>query len=72
MHVHELHQLSQLIVEIGDCFMVRRALDRLEAKELTLKEAIVLLRSDPAAPSTCGVSPYSATLSCGQQTTNTR
>ncbi len=24
MHIHELHQLSQLIVEIGDCFMVRR------------------------------------------------
>jgi len=47
--VHELHQLSQLIVEIGDCFMVRRTLDRLEAGELTLQEAIVLLRPDPTA-----------------------
>ena len=45
MHLHELHQLSQLIVEIGDCFMVRRTLDRLEAAELTLQEAIALLRS---------------------------
>ncbi|MCH8108346.1 MAG: hypothetical protein IIB30_08345 [Chloroflexi bacterium] len=45
MHVHELHQLSQLIVEIGDCFMVRRTLARLESGELTLEEVIVLLRS---------------------------
>ena len=45
MHVHELHQLSQLIVEIGDCSMVRRTMQRLEAKELTLQGAIVLLRS---------------------------
>ncbi len=45
MHLHELHQLSLLIVEIGDCFMVRRTLDRLEAEELTLQEAIVLLRA---------------------------
>ncbi len=45
MHIHELHHLSLLIVEIGDCFMVRRTLQRLEAKELTLQEAIVLLRS---------------------------
>ena len=45
MHVHELHQLSQLIVEIGDCFMVKRTMKRLEADELTLQEAIVLLRS---------------------------
>jgi hypothetical protein len=45
MHVYELHQLSQLIVEIGDCFMVRRTMQRLEAKELTLQEAIELLRS---------------------------
>ena len=45
MHVHELQQLSQLIVEIGDCFMVRRTMQRLEAKELTLQEAIVLLMS---------------------------
>ena len=52
MHIHELHQLSQLIVEIGDCFLVRRALDRLEAKELTLQEAIVLLRSLGAADAT--------------------
>ncbi len=43
--VHELHELSQLIVEIGDCFMVRRTMQRLEAKELTLQEAVVLLRS---------------------------
>ncbi len=43
--VHELHQLSLLIVEIGDCFMVRRTMQRLEAEELTLQEAIVLLRS---------------------------
>jgi len=43
MFVHELHQLSLLIVEIGDCFMVRRTMQRLEAKELTLREAIVLL-----------------------------
>jgi len=43
MHIHELHQLSLLIVEIGDCFLVRRTLDRLEAGELTLHEAIVLL-----------------------------
>ena len=40
MHLNELHQLSQLIVEIRDCFMVRRTLDRLEAEELTLQEAI--------------------------------
>ncbi len=45
MHLHELHQLSLLIVEIGDCFIVRRTMQRLEAKELTLQEAIVLLRS---------------------------
>ena len=45
MHVHELHQLSQLIVEIGDCFVVRRTLSRLETGELSLQEAIVLLRS---------------------------
>ncbi len=38
--ISELHQLSLLIVEIGDCFMVRRTLDRLEAEELTLQEAI--------------------------------
>ena len=44
MHIHELHQLSQLIVEVGDCFMVRRTLIRLEAGELTLQEAIALLR----------------------------
>ena len=54
MSVHELHQLSQLIVEIGDSFVVRRMLQRLETKELTLQEAIVLLRSrelpDSAAP----------------------
>ncbi len=34
MHLHELHQLSQLIVEIGDCFMVRRTMQCLEAKEM--------------------------------------
>jgi len=45
MHVHELHQLSQLIVEIGDSFLVRRTLARLESGEVTLKEAIVLLRA---------------------------
>ncbi len=45
MTVHEIYELSQLIVEIGDCFMVRRTLDRLEAGELTLREFIVLLRS---------------------------
>ncbi len=45
MHVHELHQLSLLIVEIGDCFMVRCTMQRLKAKELTLQEAIELLRS---------------------------
>ena len=45
MHIYELHQLSQLIVEIGDCFVVRRTMQRLEAKELTLQEAIELLRS---------------------------
>ncbi len=54
MHGHELHQLSLLIVEIGDCFMVRRTMQRLEAKELTLQEAIVLLTSlgteHPAEP----------------------
>ena len=54
MHVHELHELSKLIVEIGDCFMVRRTMQRLEAKELTLQGAIVLLRSvgtaDPTKP----------------------
>ncbi len=38
--VPELYKLSQLIVEIGDCFMVRRTLDRREAEELTLQEAI--------------------------------
>ena len=45
MHVHELHQLSQLIVEIGDGFMVRLTMQRFEAKELSLQKAIVLLRS---------------------------
>ncbi len=45
MHVHELHQLSLVIVEIGDCFVTRRRLQRLEAGELTLREAIELLRS---------------------------
>ncbi len=44
MSVHEIYELSLLIVEIGDCFMVRRTLQRLEAGELTLQEAIVLLR----------------------------
>ncbi len=44
MAVHEIYELSLLIVEIGDCFMVRRTMQRLEAKELTLREAIVLLR----------------------------
>ncbi len=43
MYIYELHQLSKLIVEIGDCFLVRRTMQRLEAKELTLQEAIVLL-----------------------------
>ncbi len=43
MHIHELHHLSQLIVEIGDWFMVRRTMQRLEARELTLQEAIELL-----------------------------
>ena len=38
-------ELSQLIVEIGDCFMVRRTMQRLEAGELTLQGAIELLRS---------------------------
>jgi len=37
-------ELSQLIVEIGDSFVVRRTLDRLEAGELSLRKAIVLLR----------------------------
>jgi hypothetical protein len=41
MPVHELHQLSLLIVEIGDW----RTMQRLKAKELTLQEAIELLRS---------------------------
>ncbi len=54
MHVPELHQLSLLIVEIGDCFMVRRTMQRLESGELTLQEAIVLLTSlgtaDPTKP----------------------
>ena len=45
MPVHEIYELSQLIVEIGDCFMVRRTMQRLEADELILREAIVLLRS---------------------------
>ncbi len=45
MSVHEIYELSQMIVETGDCFMVRRTMQRLEAKELTLQEAIVLLRS---------------------------
>ena len=45
MAVHEIYELSQLIVEIGDCFMVRRTLALLESGELTLQEAIVLLRS---------------------------
>ncbi len=52
--VQEIQQLSKLIVEIGDCFMVRRTLDRLEAEELTLQEAIALLRprgaADPTEP----------------------
>ncbi len=56
MHIHELHQLSLLIVETGDCFMIRRTMQRLESGELTLQEAIVLLRSlgtaDPRAAST--------------------
>ncbi len=47
--ISELHQLSLLIVEIGDCFMVRRTLDRLEAEELTLQEAIRLLESPASA-----------------------
>ncbi len=38
-------ELSQLIVEIGDSFLVRRTLARLESGEVTLKEAIVLLRA---------------------------
>ncbi len=45
MAVYEIYELSQLIVEIGDCFMVRRTLNRLESGELSLQEAIVLLRS---------------------------
>ncbi len=45
MAVQEIYELSQLIVEIGYCFMVRRTLNRLESGELTLREAIVLLRS---------------------------
>ncbi len=43
MSVHEIYELSQMIVEIGGCFMVRRTMQRLEAKELTLQEAIELL-----------------------------
>ena len=42
--IQELHQLSQLIVEIGDSFVIRRMLQRIEAKELNLRKAIVLLR----------------------------
>ena len=45
MHVHELHKLTLLIVEAGDCFVIRRTLQRLEAGELTLMEAVELLRS---------------------------
>ena len=45
MHIHELHQVSLLIVEIGDTFMVRRTMQRLEAGELTLQQAIMLLKS---------------------------
>ncbi len=45
MAVYEIYELSKLIVEIGDCFMVRRTLQRLEADELISQEAIVLLRS---------------------------
>ncbi len=45
MSIHEIHQVSLLIVEIGDTFMVRRTLQRLEAGDLTLHEAIALLRS---------------------------
>ncbi|MCH7567293.1 MAG: hypothetical protein IH787_06520 [Nitrospirae bacterium] len=44
MHIHELHKLSLLIVEIGDCFMVKRMLQRLESGELTLQEATGMLR----------------------------
>ncbi len=54
MVVHEIYELSQLIVEIGDTFMVRRTLARLEVGELTLQETIVLLTSlgtaDPTEP----------------------
>ncbi len=52
MAVHEIYELSQLIVEIGDTLMVRRTLARLEAGELILQEAIVLLRSLGTADAT--------------------
>ena len=43
--VQVIQQFSKLIVEIGDTFMVRRTLDRLEFGELTLQKAVALLRS---------------------------
>ena len=42
--VQEIQKLSKLIVEIGDSFMVRRTLARLESDELTLQGAISGLR----------------------------
>lgn len=44
--VAETHKLAQVIAEIGDCFIVRRTLQRLEFAEITIQEAIDRLAGD--------------------------
>ena len=48
--IHEIHQLSILNIEIGDSFVVRRTLQRLDSGELTVREATETLKSAQSAP----------------------
>lgn len=44
--VAQIHELSKAIVAAGgDCFLVRRTLQQLEAEELTISEATAILRN---------------------------
>ena len=46
MTVAEIHELSKAIVAAGgDCFIVRRTLQRLEAGEITIERAIEALHN---------------------------
>lgn len=45
--VVEMHSLAEAVAKLGDCFLVRRILHRLDRGELTIQEAIARL-SDAA------------------------